>query len=228
MVRHVKSVLMVICLILFFFVALLLLFQMSTWVALSDFGYQVVEEIPSVVRGFVLICAIVMIVIIGLLTVRQLREEVHITKESEEGSVTIVESAITRYIKQVVMDIDSVQSVRTEIANTRQGLVVDLYTKVLVTDTLPQIEQTIRSRLREALEQTLGVGGVAAINVIVEGFQKTESRAEREAGSQDETTAGRDNSLTRLHRVLRRSGAADVESDPRAQAPEQETGERDD
>jgi uncharacterized alkaline shock family protein YloU len=175
MVRRIQVVLVSICLVLFFLVSLILLLQMVPWAPVRDFGVQVADYTASA-HFLIFLAAIVVVLAIGVLEVRLLRETVLITKEGEEGKVTIVESAITRYIRQVAAEIESVQSVRTKISSTPEGLVVELFAKVLVTDTLPRIEQAIRSRVREALEQTLGVGGVAAINVVVEGFEKVAPR----------------------------------------------------
>jgi len=176
MLRRIQVVLVYVCLFLFFFVSLIPLLQMIPWGPVSRFGELIAERISPEVQFFVLLAAIVMIVAIGVLEVRRLRQVVLTIKEGEEGTVTIVESAITRYIRQVAAEIESVRGVRSEITSTAQGLVVRLFVEVSVTDTLPRIEQTIRSRVREALEQTLGVGGVAAINVVIEGFQKVAPR----------------------------------------------------
>ena len=177
MIRRIQIVLISICLILFFFISLVVLLEMIPWAPISGFGLRVAETFSADVRFLMFLAAVVMILAVAALQLRLLREHVLITKEGDEGRVTIVESAITRYVKQVIAEIESVQKVWVKIAGTPQGLVVDLFARVLVTDTLPRIEQTIRSRVREALEQTLGVGGVAAINVIVEGFQKVAPRA---------------------------------------------------
>jgi hypothetical protein len=75
-------------------------------------------------------------------------------------------------VRQVAANIDSVQNVKARLKNAPAGLVVDLHTRVLVTDSLPRIEERIRLQVRQALEETLGVGSVAAINVIIEGFEK--------------------------------------------------------
>jgi uncharacterized alkaline shock family protein YloU len=176
MVRRIQIILVVICLVLLFLLSLVFVLQMIPWSPVSDFGIRVAETISANVRFLIFLAASVLVLAIGVLQLRELRETILITKDGEEGRVTIVESAITRYIKQVASDIDSVQNVRPRITSTPRGLVIDLFAKVVVTDTLPRIEQTIRACVREALEQTLGVGGVAAINVVIEGFQKVGPR----------------------------------------------------
>lgn len=204
MVGRIRTVLVVACLTVFFFVALLLLLQMAPWEPLREFAEKAIgrrwvasEEgmiavssgesqiaIGAVVQAGVLIASLVIIVAVGVVSLQGLRDRIHITKEGEDGSVTIVESAITRYIKQVALDIDSVQTVRSVIKSTNEGLVVDLRTRVLVTETLPRIERAIRERVRVALEETLGVGGVAAINVIIEDFEKAASPPAQAAGAE--------------------------------------------
>jgi len=229
MIRKIQIVLVTLCLFLFFFLAVVLLCRMAPWFPLSNFGNQVIESIPTGVQVVLLFAAAVMILVVALLEVRKLREEVHITKQSEDGSVTIVESAITRYIRQVAMEIDAVQSVRSEIASTREGLVVDLYARVLVTDTLPQIEQRIRSKVKEAIEETLGVGGVAAINVVIENFQKAPpAKPEREAAPEAPAAAPeaetpaeeKEDAESRWVRLIGHPKSEDGESESEQQAPE--------
>ncbi|MCX8035988.1 MAG: alkaline shock response membrane anchor protein AmaP [Candidatus Sumerlaeia bacterium] len=178
MIRRLQIILITLCLILFFLLALALVFERSGWQPLETFGAQAIESIPPTLQMLILLAVLAAILLIGALTLHQLRGDVLITREGEEGTVTIVESAIRRYIRQVAMDMGAVRKVRTRITNTPQGLAVDLFANVIVTDTLVKIEQTIRSRVREALEQTLGVGGVASINVIVENFEKVREREE--------------------------------------------------
>jgi uncharacterized alkaline shock family protein YloU len=233
MVQRIRCILTTICLVVLFFMALLLLFQMSPWVPLSNFGSQILGSIPTSVQVLILLAAIAMVVVIGVLWARSLREEVLITKTGEEGSVTIVESAIVRYIKQVALEMESVQSVRAHIANTAQGLVVEMFVNVLVTETLPRIEQTIRARVREALEQTLGVGGVAAINVVVENFEKVAAKAEPPAEVSTvkltgESAAGQgaETEPKSWARLFRRSEAENGKSGSAEQAPDTDTGQR--
>lgn len=237
MVKNIRVVLAAICLFVFFIVALVILLQMAPWAVVSEFGRQLVQSIPPAAQATVLIVSVILMLIVGCLAVRELREQVHITKESDEGSVTVVESAITRFIRQVALDIESVEKVRTELSSTPDGLVVDLFTKVLVTETLPEIEGTIRSRVRKALEETLGVGGVAAINVVVEDFRKAESLpggtslkvtptpaakpAEKDEGSGGTGSGG-------FGRFFARSKSRDDESRSEPENPEQTSAERDD
>jgi len=173
MVRRIQAVLIAVCLVFLFLLASVLLVQMARWAPLANFGRQIITSLAPSVQVLILLLAIAAVIVVAVLWVRELREEVFFTKEGEDGSITIVESAITRYIKQVAPDVDAVQ-----ITNTAQGLVVDLFVKVQVSDTLPRMEQTIRTRVREALEETLGLGGVAAINVVIKGFQKVGPPAE--------------------------------------------------
>ena len=233
MIRRIQCILTTICQVVLFLLALLLLFQMSPWMPLSDFGSRILGTIPTGVQVLILLAAIAMVVVTGILWAQSLREEVLITKSGEEGSVTIVESAIVRYIKQVATDMESVQSVRTRIANTAQGLVVEMFVNVVVTDTLPRIEQAIRARVREALERTLGVGGVAAINVVVENFQKVSPRA----GAPAEVGIARpavesgaeppaETEPKSWARLFRRPEAEHVEDGPSEQAPDSDTGEK--
>ena len=232
MIRRTQIVLISICLVLFFFTGMVLMLQNAAWPSVSDFGMRIMESIPSSVLFWVFLLAIVVILLIGALELRHLSQTALITREGEEGRVTIVESAITRYIKQVAADIESVQSVRTRITNTPQGLVVDLYAHVLVTDTLPRIEQTIRTRVREALEQTLGVGGVAAINVVIEGFQKVgpapappeTSREIKLTSEPRPPEAGGESAGTRWGRLFRRQEPSETgteETKPEESKPEE-------
>jgi len=219
MLRRIQIVLISISLILSFFLSLLLL-TMVPWSPASAFAMRMTDIIPRDVQFLIPLVVMVMILVTAALEVRHLREPVLIIKEGEDGTVKIVESAITRYIRQVAAEIDSVQSVRTKIATTPQGLVIRIFAEVLVTDTLPRIEQTIRSRVREALEQTLGVGGVAAIHVIIEGFQTAAPHAEspRTTGEvkltgESSATAGTGASSTRWGRLLHRTEAKETDSD---------------
>jgi len=172
MTRVVQNILTAVALGLFALLALLLVFQMAEWAPLRNFGGAILAGIPPGLQMTILIVGILLVLAVLVLAILQMRREKYITKTSENGTVTISESAITRYIRQVAKEVESVRSVRTRILNGRAGMIVDIYANVLVSDTLPRIEQTIRSRVREALERTLGVGGVESINVVIEGFQK--------------------------------------------------------
>ena len=180
MIRRIQTILVAICLVLFFFQALFLLFSRAPWEPLQVFFAQAftvpAPSVPISVQVLILIIGLVLVLVIGYFQVLQLREEVFFTRQTEEGAVTISDSAIRRYVRQVAADVESVQNVQARVTNTDKGLVVDLLAKVVVTDTLPRIEQIIRARVREALEQTLGVGSVAAINVIIEKFEMAVSR----------------------------------------------------
>ncbi|MBM3335166.1 alkaline shock response membrane anchor protein AmaP [Candidatus Sumerlaeota bacterium] len=180
MIRRIQTILITICLVLFFVESLLLLFAVSSWEPLQAFFAQAftvpAPSVPASVQVLILIVGLVLVLVIGYFQVLQLREEVFFTRQTDEGAVTISDSAIRRYVRQVAADVESVQNVQARVSNTEKGLVVDLLAKVVVTDTLPRIEQIIRARVREALEQTLGVGSVAAINVIIEKFEMAASR----------------------------------------------------
>lgn len=224
MVRHIQTILTAICLVLFFFVALLLLIE-RPWISLPLVNY----DVPLIVQMVVLLAAVAMILIVGALAMRQLRKEAYITKESDDGSVTIVESAITDYLEQVVADVDAVQSAWTKIGSTPKGLVVEVFTKVSLTETLPRIKQTIQERVREALEQTLGVGGVAAINVKFKGFGKAKPRVETAGEVGAVEPPDQEAAPERWSQLFPRSKTGDdVESEPGTQTPEQKTSERDD
>ncbi len=231
MIRQLQIVLITVCLILFFLLALALVFERSGWLPLANFGAQAIESIPPPVQMLILLAVLAMILLIAVLTIHQLRGDVLITREGEEGKVTIVESAIRRYIRQVAMDMGAVRKVRTRITNTPQGLAVDLFANVIVTDTLVRIEQTIRSRVREALEQTLGVGGVASINVIVENFEKVRDHTEPpEAGvtlPAVRETAGEERAAepTQYVHLVPRPESTDVASESPVETPDTQSGE---
>ena len=203
MVCRIRTVLVAFCLTVLLLVVLLLLLEMAPWEPLRTFAEKVTgrawvaedgavflgdEESAIVVSGrvqaIILVLSLAAVLAVVAMSLYGLRDRIHITKEGEDGSVTIVESAITRYIKQVALDIKSVQKVRSVITSTNEGLVVNLRTRVLVTETLPRIERAIRERVRRALEETLGVGGVAAINVVIEDFEKAPGPAEPASASE--------------------------------------------
>jgi uncharacterized alkaline shock family protein YloU len=234
MLRRIRTVLVTLCLILFFFVALIAVTQPSIcpFEFISKHGVRVAESISPTVQGVVLIVALGMLLVIGALAVQSLREQVYITKETEEGSVTILEPAISRYIRQIAMDIDSVQSVRAQLTNTREGIVVDLFARVLVINSLPKIEQLIRTRVRAGLEETLGVGSVAAINVVIEGFQKAESTgpAAAEATTVEPVETPAEETGERWSRIFPRPSPKvnDVEDKSEPETPEPEQPEEED
>jgi uncharacterized alkaline shock family protein YloU len=234
MIRRIRTVLVAFCLILFFFVALIVVCQPSIcpFEFVSKHGVRVAESISPTVQGIVLIVSLGMLLVIGALAAQSLREQVYITKETEEGSVTILEPAISRYIRQIAMDIESVQSVRAQLTNTREGIVVDLFARVLVSDSLPKIEQLVRTRVRAGLEETLGVGSVSAINVVIEGFQKAESPAPApvEATAVEPVETPAEETGERWSRIFPRpsSKANDVEDRPEPEASEPEQPEEED
>jgi len=229
MVRRIQAVLIAACLIFLFLLSLVLLFQMARWAPLANFGQQAIAGIAPGFQVLILLLAIAVVIVIAVLWVRQLREEVFFTKEGEEGSITIVESAITRYIKQVAPDVDAVR-----ITNTAQGLVVDLFARVRVSSgTLPQIERNVRERVRHALEETLGLGGVASINVVIKGFEVAGPRAGIEgaagAGRPAEGAAAATSGEAAPEpwvRLSPRSEATDVKGETPAETSEPGPGER--
>jgi uncharacterized alkaline shock family protein YloU len=179
MTRIIQHVLIAICLGLFFVIALLLMFQLSAWQPVHDFGASVIGKMSPMLQGTILVFAMLLMVAILVLAFERMRQEVHITRETENGTVTIVESAIARFVQQAVAEVEAVKrrTVRARITNTRAGLVVDVRTRVVATEPLPRIEQTIRSRVRQSLDRVLGTGAVAVINVVIDGFEETGARA---------------------------------------------------
>jgi uncharacterized alkaline shock family protein YloU len=177
MSRRIQGLLTAICLLLLFCIAVLTLAVRlpadgRLTGAIVNAGIYLLDHINDTIVLVALVLPLLLVPLILLLAILRMRDEVFITRQTEQGSVTIIESAIRRYVRQVASNIDSVQSVKARLTNAAEGLVVDLHTHVLVTDSLPRIEERIRLQVRQALEETLGVGGVAAINVIIEGFEK--------------------------------------------------------
>lgn len=234
--RILQKILNAFCLVVLFLTATVILFQRSPWFWLENMGNQIVEWLPVLAQNALLVAALLSVLALAGIAWRRFRGEVLITRETDDGSVTIVESAIKRYMKQAAADLDSVLSVRTEIHNARDGMVIDVYAKVRVTESLTQIERAIRSRMRQALEETLGLGSVATINVIVEEFELVGSKPGAQAAAAtepavkvpvtvplEETEALADSETTEAATPMGWSGFPKHETEPPEETASEET-----
>lgn len=87
--------------------------------------------------------------------------------ESEQGMITISESAIVEFIKKVAREIQAVMDVSAKVRNSPNGAVVKIRVKVKAIERLPDIHKEVRSRVEEGLRNVLGIDQIADVRVLI-------------------------------------------------------------
>lgn len=125
-----------------------------------------------------------------LITVKIFTHKQEILIKSEEGTVAIAESAIVKYLKNAIIAIPAVCSVRSQLTDTKKGLCVKTFVQVEVIEKLPAIEKQIREKITESLVTVLGIEHIDEINVVIEDFRlKRKAHEEILATESDEMIA---------------------------------------
>ncbi|MBX7244579.1 MAG: alkaline shock response membrane anchor protein AmaP [Candidatus Sumerlaeaceae bacterium] len=99
------------------------------------------------------------------------RRHTSIDIETEEGRVSIMDTAIKRYVVRALGEVPGVTTRRVTLRQGRGGLRVDLLCQVKSHDRLPDIKNRMTERVRAALTEDLGITSIAAIDVVIQEFE---------------------------------------------------------
>lgn len=91
--------------------------------------------------------------------------------KTEAGNIIISESAISKYLKNVLSNLPCVNSVRSKIFDTSRGIHVKVDVEIKLSDTLINIEKEIREEIKRSLIEKIGFVKIAQIDVRIEEFK---------------------------------------------------------
>jgi hypothetical protein len=90
-----------------------------------------------------------------------------------DGNVVILDSAIRKYIMTALSDMPDITPQRIDLRQTRKGLQADIYSRVRTSESPPELQRVVISKVRSALSDDLGITAVGDIQVYIKDFAVT-------------------------------------------------------
>ena len=106
-----------------------------------------------------------------LLTIFRSRRGAHIEVQLADGKVVILDSAIKKYVRTAMGQVQGIIAQQIVLRQTRGGLHVDIYAKVRTNERLAELELKVMQCVRDALSQDLGIRAIAGVHVHIRDFE---------------------------------------------------------
>lgn len=114
--------------------------------------------------GFVFFFVSIRLLITGIMPERKRQT---IVQETELGQVQISLTAVENLVQKVTRQIKGVQSVKTDVVNTKQGICINLKAVISPEGSIPNISDEIQNRVKNYVHDVVGTE-VADIRIFVE------------------------------------------------------------
>ena len=111
------------------------------------------------------------ILLVAAVTISQLRRSARVEVHMADGRVVILESAIKKYIRTALAELQGISVKRIDLAQQRTGLRVDVTASVRTTEKLPDAQARIMARVHEALIHKMGISAISGVHVYIQDFQ---------------------------------------------------------
>jgi hypothetical protein len=109
-----------------------------------------------------------------LMTILRPRKQMKIEVQMGGGRVVIMDSAIKRYIRSALAELQGITVRRIDLRDTRLGVSTDIYADVRARGNLPVLERQMIQRVRGALAEDLGITSIGDVHVYIRDFEVAE------------------------------------------------------
>ena len=160
-----KRLIVVICLLILFIIGFY--YILLPVPILGNFVKNEISKIEIDEIGMTLIYLLLVLMPLLVLTVynRELRTKDEFVVKGPNGNISIAYDAVSRYVKNVLYGIESVEAVKTTLDQSKNGIIVNIAIKIKANRTLSEIEKEIRKRVKDGLSVILGLGKIDKINI---------------------------------------------------------------
>jgi len=160
-----KQILIVICLVIIFFYGLYYVAMPVPMI--GNFVKNEINKIQIDEIGMTIIYFLLVLMPLVVLEIqnRSSRSRDEFVVKGEGGNISITYDAVSRYVKNVLYGIESVDAVKTTLAQSKKGIIVNIAVKIKATKTLGEIDKQIRKRIKDGLSVVLGLENIGEINV---------------------------------------------------------------
>ena len=160
-----KQILVVICLVIIFFYGLYYIVMPVP--VIGNFVKNEVNKIQIDEIGMTIIYFLLVLTPLVVLEIqnRSSSSRDEFVVKGDGGNISITYDAVSRYVKNVLYGIESVEAVKTTLAQSKKGIIVNIAVKIKATKTLGEIDKQIRKRIKDGLSVVLGLENIGEINV---------------------------------------------------------------
>jgi uncharacterized alkaline shock family protein YloU len=116
------------------------------------------------------------LVALGALASALRRRTEGVTVAIDDGRVVILESALRKYLRATLRQVNELELRKIDIYQMRRRLYVDLYVMTATGARVPEIENQIISLVKQALREQLGIQQEAIVQIYVTDFTNGPSR----------------------------------------------------
>ena len=139
-----------------------------------DIDYYYHEYSLGSIIGFLIIFSLVMRIISHINS----RNERFVDFDSSEGSVGISDKAMKDFVDRVAYEFSSVKYANTKVVSAKSGLGFILKIKIIEGNSILELSQQMKSRIRQSLTNSLGIENVENIAIKVSEIIKKDSLGE--------------------------------------------------